>query len=272
MNSDLPYFRLIALDLDGTLLTSDREVHPAAAEAIARALEQGVHVCLASGRGVNTMFRFADALGLRGPIVSCNGAYVLGPDREIIHHRKIPDGPRDTILRYGADRGLHANVYVGEKVYFSSDGHWAETYRARTGVDEEAVLSWGQLSLFEPTKVLLMDSPAAIPGHRDRLRAAVPRGHAAITLSEAEYVEMLPPNTDKGEGLKAVASVLSIGRRQVAALGDYLNDLEMIEWAGYSGAVANATPAIRGAADVVVASNDDGGAAEFVDSVLGRRE
>lgn len=267
----MPDFRLIALDLDGTLLTSDREVHPAAAYAIARALDQGVHVCLASGRAVNTMFPVADALGLRGPIVSCNGAYVLGPNREVVHHRKIPDGPRDAILQYGADRGLHANVYVGEQVYFSSDGHWAETYRARTGVREEAVLPWDQLASFEPTKVLLIDSPAAIPGHRERLLASLPAGQASITLSEAEYVEMLPPNTNKCEGLKAVAAVLKLGRHQVAAVGDYLNDLEMLGWAGFSGAVANGASAVRDAAEVLVTSNDDGGAAEFIDLVLGRR-
>lgn len=271
MSLDLPAFRLIALDLDGTLLTSSRRVHPAAKAAVRKALEMGVHVCLASGRAVNTIFPIADALGLRGPIVSCNGAYVLGPDREIVHHRRLPKAPRDAILEYGAARDLHANVYDGERVYFSSDGPWAETYRARTGIREEAILPWSQLASLKPTKVLLIDSPKATQGHYERLRAALPGGKASITLSEAEYVEVLPPNTDKCEGLKAVANVLSIDRREVAAVGDYLNDLQMIEWAGFSGAVANATPAVRLAADVVVASNDCGGAAEFIDSVLGRR-
>ena len=267
----MPPFRLIALDLDGTLLTSDRRIHPAAKAAVRKALGAGVHVCLASGRAVNSVFPIADALGLRGPIVSCNGAYVLGPDREVVHHRRLPKAPHDAVMQYGAARGLHANVYDGERVYFSSDGPWAETYRARTGLREEAILPWGQLASLEPTKVLLIDSPTATRGHYERLRAALPGGQASITLSEAEYVELLPPNTDKCEGLKAVANVLSIERHEVAAVGDYLNDLEMIEWAGFSGAVANGATAVRRAADVVVASNDCGGAAEFIGSVLGRR-
>ena len=271
MSPNLPAFRLIALDLDGTLLTSGRRVHPAAHAAVRRALSAGVHVCLASGWAVNTIFPIADGLGLRGPIVSCNGAYVLGLDREVVHHRRLPEAARDAILQYGASRGLHANVYVGERVYFSSDGRWAETYRVRTGIREDAILPWEQLASLEPTKVLLIDSPGAIQGHYERLRAALPGGQASITLSEAEYVEVLPPNTDKCEGLKAVAKVLSVERHEVAAVGDYLNDLEMIEWAGFSGAVANGASAVREAADIVVASNDDGGAAEFIGSALGRR-
>ncbi|MCH8978171.1 MAG: HAD family phosphatase [Armatimonadetes bacterium] len=270
MSPDLPAIRLIALDLDGTLLTSGRRIHPAAKAAVREALDAGVHVCLASGRAVNTIFPIADALGLRGPIVSCNGAYVLGLDREVVHHRRLPQASRDAILQYGADHGLHANVYVGERVYFSSDGPWAEMYRARTGVREEAILAWGQLGSLEPTKVLLIDSPTATQRHYKRLRAALPRGQASITLSEAEYVELLPPNTNKCEGLKAVANVLSVERHEVAAVGDYLNDLEMIEWAGFSGAVANGASAVKQAAEVIVASNDRGGAAEFIASVLGR--
>ena len=260
--------KLLAIDLDGTLLTSDRRINPRAKLAVSLASEAGIIVCLASGRAVSTMFPYADELGLRGPLVSCNGAYVLGLDREEIHHRTLPDGVKKQVMAYGRENNLHTNVYVGGDVYFSSDGEWAELYRRRTGVSELSVQDMGELDRHKPTKVLFIDSPEAILRHRERLSRLIDPSSATITLSEAEYIEFLPPIINKAEGLKAVANVLNIDSCESAAIGDYYNDLEMVEWAGFGGAVSSAVDEVRNAADIVVSSNDEGGVAEFIQAVM----
>jgi Cof subfamily protein (haloacid dehalogenase superfamily) len=264
----MPHIRLIAIDLDGTLLTSDRKLSPGALEAVREATEAGVAVCLASGRALNTIVPYAEELGLVGPVVSCNGAFVLGADGAEIHHCTLPEEASRVVLGYGRALGLHTNLYVGGKVYFSHEGHWADLYRARTGVKEEAVLSYVDLGAYKPTKVLFVDGPEAVKRHHAETSKLLGSHLAAITLSEPEYIEYLPPGINKGVGVERVAMALSLQPSQVAALGDYLNDLEMVRWAGLGGAVANAVREVREQADLVVASNDEGGAAEFIRTAL----
>ncbi len=264
----VPHIRLIAIDLDGTLLTSDRRLSPGAVEAVHQALEQGVHVCLASGRAVSTMFPFADQLGLTGPIVSCNGAYVLGLNREEVHHSTVPQGTAHAVLDYARERGIHTNLYTRGEVYFSQDDHWAEVYRDRTGVKERSIIDTRQMGAIPATKILFIDHREAVLRHYEETSKLLDSQGASIVLSEAEYIEFLPPGVDKAFGVQAVASALSLQRHQVAAVGDYLNDLEMVRWAGFSGAVANAAGPVREQAGLVVASNDEGGAAEFILAAL----
>lgn len=262
--------KLIAIDLDGTLLTSQRQVHPRVKEAVAQALKAGIQVCLASGRALNTMLPFATELSLEGPLVSCNGAYVLGSKLEEIQHKTLDGGVKALVMQYARSEKLHTNVYVGAKVYFSSDGEWAELYRQRTGAVEDAVLSLDELEKLDPLKILFIDSAAAILEHRDRLARLLDASKTTVVLSEAEYLEFLPPIINKAEGLKAVANVLNIDRNECAAIGDYYNDLEMIEWVGFGGAVSTAIDEVKSAATLVVPSNDEGGVAEFIFAVIAR--
>jgi Cof subfamily protein (haloacid dehalogenase superfamily) len=266
--TSVPHIRLIAIDLDGTLLTSDRRLSPGALEAVQMAREAGVHVCLASGRAINTILPFADELGLTGPVVSCNGAYVLGPDREEIHHLTLPQTTVGQVLAYAEAGAVHTNLYSGGDVYFSHDGDWASLYRARTGVRERGVMGYAQMAASPATKLLFIDHREAVLRHHEETRKLLGSASATIALSEAEYIEFLPPGIDKAVGVQAVASALSLRQDEVAAVGDYLNDLEMVRWAGFSGAVANAAAPVREQARVVVASNDQGGAAEFILAAL----
>ena len=262
--------RLIAIDLDGTLLDSRRRVSPGAVEAIGEAVSAGIEVCLASGRAVNTILPFAAELGLVGPVVSCNGAYILGSDHQVVSHIRLGRDAAERIIGYGEQHGLHTNVDAGDKVYFSTDGPFADLYRGRTGVREDAVLDYCDLLAESPTKILFIDEPQEILRHKDALAHLRGEGHANVVLSEADYIEFLPIGVDKAVGVQAVARSLGLKQSEVAAVGDYHNDLEMVQWAGFGGAVANAVPEVRDAADVVVGSNDEGGAAEFVRAVLRR--
>lgn len=264
----MPHIKLIAIDLDGTLLTSDRKLSPGATEAIREATEAGVHVCLASGRALNTIRPYAEQLNLTGPIVSCNGAYALGCEGEEIHHETVPSDAQRAVLAYAQALGLHTNVYVGGSVYFSHDGHWADLYRRRTGVKEEGIVKYPEMGAMSATKLLFVDHPEAVKRHHAETSKVLGSHLATIALSEPEYIEYLPPGIDKSVGVQRVAMALSLHQSEVAAVGDYLNDLEMVAWAGFSGAVANARAEVREQADFVVASNDEGGAAEFVRAAL----
>lgn len=263
-----PRIKLIAVDLDGTLLSSSRQLSAASVDAVQAAVAAGVHVCLASGRAVSTIFPYADQLGLVGPIVSCNGAYVLGPGREEIGHSTLPAESSHKVLDYAHRHDLHTNLYTRADVFFSHDGHWAQVYRSRTGVRERGRLDAGGMKRIEATKILFVDDRSAVLRHHEATSKLLDSSEATIALSEAEYIEFLPPGVDKSVGLQVVASALNLHQSEVAAVGDYLNDLEMVRWAGFSGAVSNGALEVREQANLVVASNDEDGAAEFIRAAL----
>mgnify|MGYP001807295667 FL=1 len=101
--------------------------------------------------------------------------------------------------------------------------------------------------------------------------ASAPGAHGTdyeLVRSEADYVEFLPVGIHKGRGLQILCETLGVRAEEVAAIGDYFNDQEMLEWAGYAGAMGGAPEALRAKADIVVSGHDEGGVANFVESIL----
>jgi hydroxymethylpyrimidine pyrophosphatase-like HAD family hydrolase len=121
-------------------------------------------------------------------------------------------------------------------------------------------------------KLILIDHPSAIKGHHDALADLLSPRLGALTESEPEYLEVLSPEASKGLGLKVLSESLSIAQSETAAIGDYLNDLEMVQWAGIGAAMANAQPEVKSIAQVEVATNNDAGVAEFIDYLIERNK
>lgn len=266
----MPQLRLIALDLDGTLLNPQRRLNPETIEALQEAQASGLIVCLASGRAVTTIKPFAQIAGLKGPIVSANGAYVLDEAGEEILHRGLPAEAIDWLLNFAAERSVHVNHYLRGEIAMNQEGQWADLYRVRVASDMVEV-GVGELNCNEATKLLFIGGPDEMASLEAEARSLVPPEWAEIVRSEAEYLEFLPPGISKGWGLMKLAEHLGIKQEETAALGDYSNDQEMIEWAGFSGAMGNALPEVKEAANVVVSDNSHNGAAEFIRLVMNLR-
>lgn len=260
--------RLIALDLDGTVLTSERIPHPAIAASVARAVDRGIVVCLASGRTVASIRAFAAEIGIAAPMVGCNGAYTVRADGSELHHEPVPDFVRDRILDYADSAGVHVNLYSRDEVVYPEESPWNDLYLSRVKNLAPRRVDKATMRRTTVTKLLLIDEPARIQQHLAYLRTQVSPDEGAVTISEPEYLEFLPPRVDKGFAVAKVAEDLGIERTEVAAMGDYLNDLEMLEWAGLSAAPANAADEILRLVDRRFSSNNEGGAAEFVDWIV----
>lgn len=267
-NSTASRVRLLAVDLDGTLLTSARDPHPESAAALRRAQAAGVVVVLASGRCTASVRAIAREIGLAGPVVGCNGAHVVGADDSELLHLHLTADVRDAVLDYVGNGGPHLNVYCRDEVYYADEGPWEAIYRTRVqNVNPQRVEATFLRGVL-PTKMLLMDDPARIPLHRRALLDRLLGSEFSTTVSEPEYLEFLPASANKGLGLQVVAHQLGMDRAEVAAIGDYANDLEMLRWVGTPGAVANASEPVLEAATLVVRSNDEGGVADFVDRIV----
>jgi len=263
--------RLLACDLDNTLLSPDRDIDPENVAAVQRARSAGIEVVLASGRIQTSIRVFAERLGLSGPLIACNGsdaAYVGGA--RIFHRRLDPRAVR-AILSYCAAYGIQANAYTETQVFFVTESSWADEYESRVRSVRPGSISLEDACELDVSKVLVIDHAEAIPVHRAGLLPLLNGIPVRWTESEPEYLEFLPEGVSKGSALAAVSQHLGIAQDETAAIGDYLNDLEMIQWAGIGAAVGNAHEDVAKVADIRVAPHDLHGVAEFIDFLLARQ-
>jgi Cof subfamily protein (haloacid dehalogenase superfamily) len=261
--------RLVALDLDDTLLDRSRKVSPRAKAAIKAAVAQGVTVTVATGRMYPSALPYARQLALDVPLITYNGALVRAAlSGETLLHRPIAEATAHRLLALFRERGWHVQVYLNDVLFVRVRDANCRAYEAIAGL--EAVSVGDELWSLKgaPTKLLTMAEPHRIP----EIEAAVRElcgDRVYITASRPTFLEMTDPAATKGAALAFLAGRLGIGREAVMAVGDSMNDLDMIEYAGWGVAMGNAAPPVKAAARAVTAANDaDGVAAAIEEYVL----
>lgn len=265
--------RLIATDLDGTLLTSAVEVSPRTRAALDAARVRGIHVVPVTARQPIGLRAIAGGAGFDGWALCSNGAFATHlSDGRMLFAEELPSETIRTLaaaLRESIPDLLFASVREGGEGFVAQRGY-AEIAdlsdhkrdpRTMGGVDLEHVLAAPSLKLVIRHPEL---APAAV---FDALRALGLTGFEA-TLSGAPFVEVMAEGVTKATGLARLCEHLGIERADVVAFGDALNDVEMLHWAGHGVAMANAEDAVKDAADETTTSNDDDGVARVIERLL----
>ncbi|MBI4602714.1 MAG: HAD family phosphatase [Planctomycetes bacterium] len=262
--------RLIALDIDGTLLDDRKELPAANREALQEASRRGILVAIASGRMTPTIEPVEDRLGIDCIVIAYNGGKVLGTrgeGRPVIDHRPVPAAVSDEIIEYSRAHGHLLNFYHEDRLY-AEDGagrrRFMEIYSSRTGARYRIEPDLSRFRGVEPTKLILLADPPERDRLHDRFRASFgPR--AFITKSDPEYLEIMAPGVDKGTGLELLARHCGLAAEEVLAVGDAENDVGMLRAAGVGVAVGNAQPHVKSQARFVTeGTNNDGAVAEAV--------
>lgn len=267
-------YRLLVADIDGTIVTGQREITPGVLAAVRAAQAQGVRVLLATGRIWMSAEQYVRAVGADPPVILYNGGLVYdfstgGEWRRVFldyaHARAVLE-----ILRGFPE--VQPHVYAGDRVYTGTANEITERYRRKDSLHVQEV---GDLVEFLPRDAMKILIIGARP-HLERVAAAV-RVHPMpinTVFSEETYFEILPAGSSKGEALRVVARRLEIPLAQVIAVGDNWNDLEMIQTAGLGVAMGNAPEAVRQAAGYVAPTNDEEGVRNVIERFIthGRRE
>lgn len=260
--------RLLAIDLDGTLLSHDKKIATESVEAIKAAQDAGILVVLASGRIRPSMMPFAKMLRLdQGPMISGNGTHVMGPEAKELYRLHLSHDLMQVIIDYATINDLHLNLYTTDRLYFLRDTPWGDLYKSRVETVIPEILG-SDISELEYLKAIIVSDPEPMPRHREKILTKIGNSHVRATESEAEYLEFMDERATKGYAIAHLAASLGIEQEETAAIGDYLNDLEMLEYVGLSGAVGNAHPTIKNIANAVVSSNDLGGVSEFIHQIV----
>lgn len=264
-----PSIRLLAVDLDDTLLKEDLTISEENCRALKAAEDAGLMVLLASGRVPEAMSRYAEALDMHrrpGYIISNNGCTIHRSDTgEELYRRSIDGEAAVEFYRRARNAGFPVERYRSNHVCADRENPWTDLDSTLSGLSKLIIPAFKEeLRQFPPVKLVIPGEPELIA----RLRQELDRDFGedfTIFTSKPYFLEILPGGADKGTALAWLAARLSIPREAVMAIGDSDNDLGMIEWAGVGVAMANANDRVKGTAGYITrASHEHHGVAEAV--------
>jgi Cof subfamily protein (haloacid dehalogenase superfamily) len=257
-------FTLIALDLDGTLLRPDKGLSQRCAQAVKQAESRGARVVLAAANAPAGMIRVFQFLNLKAPQICFNGAVVYDPvAKNVLFHDPISPEVAQRIVRIArsTDNKVTIKIEVIDQRYVDDIG----TNPGLTSVSAEHYHS-GDLgalgkAIAEPvTKITLTSSPSDIDRIKRKINQMLP-GKISVLASDSHIMQMVNCGVNKGTALMQIADYLRVDPENVLAMGDGVNDIEMIRWAGLGVAMGNAFNSVKQVAHMVGPSNAEDGVA-----------
>ncbi|NCB62357.1 MAG: Cof-type HAD-IIB family hydrolase [Clostridia bacterium] len=266
--------RLIALDVDGTLLTPQGTVSPETVKAVGEARARGVHVALCTGRSAPEAAWFSKLTGCGGRAVCLGGAAIA--DVETYAHLRQWDMPRETALAaldLVEPLPLALMVFSGEinLMNTASDRYFTANYPYDCYHDHKTVVenvaAWVRETGKPITKIYGVGDSALFAEILPKLRAMP---GVELTSSGKENFEVMPLGVDKGAALRVLAEEWGVAMEETAAVGDSDNDLAALAAVGYPVAMGNATAQVKARAKWVTASNAEDGVAKAIRHLLGQ--
>ncbi|WP_321973798.1 Cof-type HAD-IIB family hydrolase [Paratractidigestivibacter sp.] len=269
-------YKLIACDLDETLLDSDHKIPARVRDAITAAGKKGVKFVPATGRPYGTVTDVLEELGLDGRddeyVISFNGgALTRNSDPEPLRKSELPFEVAERLWRFGIEHELCIHLYTLDPVYVWNYYDWEHVYiEGRMNIVETHEPTLDFLRGTPLTKILFADTDLdRLRAYEDELARAGATEGLDVVYSSNRYLEFNPHGVNKGAGLAALAELLGIEVADTIAIGDNTNDLAMIRAAGLGCAVANASDDAVDAADYVCADdNNAGGVAEVIEKFV----
>lgn len=266
-----PIHRLLACDLDGTLMGDDITIPLRVRHALAAVQARGIFATLATGRGFVEVLPFAHLLGIKIPIICYQGGLIKHPlTGERLYRATLARDSVLNVIELANARDWHLLVYVDDAVFLKEFRHTRSFYHDLLGlnihrVDDLAGAIDGNSS--NPDKFLLVGDQTESDRIYSELTSRFGR-HIQIVRSHAFFVEGNPLGVNKGDALKRLSEYLGVPRAQVMAIGDQDNDVPMLRWAGLGVAMRNGSNAARAAADWVAPPLSADGAAVAIEHFL----
>jgi len=258
-------YRLIAADMDGTLLTDDKRITDRTADAVRRAGEAGVFFCLSTGRPLGGVRRYIEQLGLTTPAITYNGAVIVDPvTGAFIYEQGLEPEAAKEIWQLGMEFDTTIIVWSKERLLVNRIDDRVEKYKLISGVEPVIIDGVDCLAADGITKMLWYDEIQRInqlqPMLADMLRHPV-----NYATSNPRFLEFFDHRVSKAAAMERLGQYLSVSREEMIAIGDGCNDIPMLTYAGLGVAMGNAPEDIKALCGYVAPSNEEDGVAEVLE-------
>lgn len=260
--------KLIACDMDGTLLNGERKISVANAMAIGNALKEGIKVTIATGRMFASVQHYATELGLDVPLVVYNGALV----KEALSGKEIGAWPvpvdiANKVAIFCRDSNIYVHAYIDDVLWVREDSKFARDYadfsRVKFEVHGEELFNLPKA----PHKLLVMTDDGQCQKVQDKLESVF-KDSIHVTSSQKNFLEIIDPNTSKWNAIRCIGEKWGIKQEEIMCIGDSNNDAEMVANAGIGVAMGNANDRIKKMAKIITGTNDNDGVAMIINSIL----
>lgn len=265
-------YKLIALDMDGTLLTTEKKISENTKKALKEAEAKGVKVVLASGRPLSGITRYLEELDLfKGDdyVLSFNGGIVINSKTEEVITSSLLKGS-DLKVIYNISKELDINIHafsVKEGLITPKMSQYTQHECDINGI-EATIKDFNEVEDEEDiVKVMMIDPQEKLDKAIEKLPKDLYDKYS-VFKSAPFFLEFTNKEVDKGKGLKKLGDYLGIKKEEIIACGDAGNDLSMVKYAGLGVAMANATDDVKKAADYITLSNDEDGIAHVVNKFI----
>lgn len=266
-------YKLLVLDVDGTLLNNDKQISPRTLAALLKVQQMGVHIVLASGRPTYGILPVAKMLELGhygGYILSYNGAQIIDArNGEVLFEKRINPEMLPYLEKKARKNGFALFTYTEDRMVAddaSNEHILREAELNNMKLEEEPEFSIAVD--FSPSKCMLVsDDEEALIGLEEHWKKRL-NGVLDVFRSELYFLEVVPCSVDKANTLGILLEKIGVSTEEVVAIGDGVCDFSMIQMAGLGIAMGNAQDSVKACADVVTASNDEDGVALAVEKAI----
>ena len=255
--------KAIAFDMDGTLLTDDKQISPRTRRCFEALEERGIALILSTGRSFEALEPYKNDLNLNYPVICYNGARILGNSGNLIKEHQLQDDIARYIIDLAREENLHIQIYRNGKLFFEKRTPEADFYENHVNIKGKVV----NFDDFNPpgfTKIMYLGDHDYLDGLGTAIKKHFGK-RLSVMFSNPMFLEFMDGGVSKGSALFEVADHLDISIDNIMAFGDGENDKSMIETAGIGVAMSNATEEVKAAADSITLSNNEDGVAVFLE-------
>lgn len=261
-------YKLMAVDIDGTLLNDRGELTENTKKAIRQGVEKGLIFTIATGRPIQGVEGLNKALDLDLPFIIYNGAMVvLGRSRKVLYEQKLSEKDAGDIIKLGEKYGTTIMVWKNNGLYVPKLNERVEKYKSISGVEPVLAENTRQLAEKGVTKILWSDEVEKIEQYNREVGKHL-SDNVNFHPSRPYFLEFVDINASKAIAMERLGEYYGIDRSEMIAVGDGYNDLSMIEYAGLGVAMANSPDYVKEKADYITLSNEEDGVAHVINKFI----
>ncbi|NTW71394.1 MAG: HAD family phosphatase [Eubacteriaceae bacterium] len=266
-------YKLIAVDIDGTLLNSEGKLTEVTRSAIRKAVDAGAVFTISTGRPVQGVTSLVEEIGLDLPLITYNGSMVLkAKTREIIYSRTMTDKDAKMVYQTAVEWDVNMILWSDNKLYSTRDNEKSRYYSHITKTELNIIENFEDIKA-GITKILWYEEPEVLKDFLVELDKLLDKDSVVFHTSRPYFLEFVDKGASKAIAIEKLGEEYGIKREEIIAIGDSYNDISMISYAGLGVAMNNAPDDIKAIADYITKSCDEDGVAHVIrEFILGEEE